>query len=92
MSHRTSLAGPPGPAALTTPEIQVLRRIADGCNVREIAEERGTTPGTVKNQLSSAYRKLGARDRTQAVVLAIRGGRTPGEPHCAGPGDRLVHD
>ena len=65
---------PAGPGALTPREIQILRRIADGRDLREIAEELGTTPGTVKNQLSSCFRKLGARDRTHAVMLAIRAG------------------
>ena len=71
MSRRTS---PTDPAGLTPREIQILRRIADGRNNREIAEELGITLGTIKNQVASAFRKLGARDRTQAVVLAIRAG------------------
>jgi DNA-binding CsgD family transcriptional regulator len=63
-----------GPSDLTPREIQILHRIANGRETRDIAEEFGSSPETVKNQLTSCYRKLGARNRVHAVVLAIRAG------------------
>ena len=58
------------PTALTTRELEVLRLIARGMSNREIAEQNGTSEGTVKNQTSSILQKLGVRDRTRAVLKA----------------------
>ncbi|HJA04494.1 MAG TPA: response regulator transcription factor [Candidatus Microbacterium stercoravium] len=68
--------GAPGPidGALTERETQVLRLIAGGYSNREIAEMLHLAPGTVKNHVSNMLMKLGARDRTQAVLRALRHG------------------
>jgi DNA-binding NarL/FixJ family response regulator len=59
------------PDALTKREVEVLRLIAAGSSNREIALALGTAEGTVKNQASSIFSKLGVRDRTRAVLKAI---------------------
>ncbi len=55
-------------------EIEVLQLIADGCSTPEVAEQLYISQKTVKNHLASIYAKLDARDRTQAVLLAVRMG------------------
>ena len=60
--------------SLTEREIEVLRLVAEGYSNRQIAELIHLAEGTVKNHLSSILVKLGARDRTNAVLRAIREG------------------
>lgn len=59
---------------LTEREIEVLRLVAEGYSNRQIAELVHLAEGTVKNHISSILIKLGARDRTNAVLRAIREG------------------
>jgi len=68
----------PNPAeedrVITKREEEVLQRIADGCSTPEVAEQLYISQKTVKNHLASIYQKLDARDRTQAVLQAVRMG------------------
>lgn len=59
---------------LTARELEVLRLVAQGYSNRQIASLVHLAEGTVKNHLSSILTKLGARDRTNAVLRAIREG------------------
>jgi DNA-binding NarL/FixJ family response regulator len=59
---------------ITRREEQVLQLIADGCSTPEVAERLFISQKTVKNHLASIYQKLDARDRTQAVLQAVRMG------------------
>jgi DNA-binding NarL/FixJ family response regulator len=73
-----SLIGPPAdrnPAALTNRELEVLRLAAAGRGNQAIADELYITPSTVKNHLTRIMAKLGARNRTEAAVLAARQGQ-----------------
>jgi DNA-binding NarL/FixJ family response regulator len=58
---------------LTPRETEVLRLMAAAYTNREIAEALGTAEGTVKIHVSSILAKLGARDRTHAVLRALEG-------------------
>lgn len=60
--------------ALTAREIDVLRLLAGGMSNREIAEILRAAEGTIKHHVSNVLAKLGARDRTQAVLFAIERG------------------
>jgi DNA-binding NarL/FixJ family response regulator len=60
--------------ALTPREVEVIRLLAGGMSNREIAEILGAAEGTVKHHVSNVLSKLGARDRTQAVLFAIERG------------------
>lgn len=53
-------------------ERDVLRLLASGYANRDVAETLHLAEGTVKNHISSVLAKLGARDRTAAVVKALR--------------------
>jgi two-component system, NarL family, response regulator DegU len=59
---------------VTKREEEALQLIADGCSTSEVAEQMYISQKTVKNHLASIYQKLDARDRTQAVLQAVRMG------------------
>lgn len=59
---------------LTTREVEVMRLVAEGYSNREIAEALHLAEGTVKNHVSTVLDKLGARDRTNAVLRALHEG------------------
>ncbi|GAA4709750.1 response regulator transcription factor [Phytohabitans rumicis] len=67
-----SLASGDGP--LTQREADVLRAARDGGTIADIAAALGLSEGTVRNHLSSAIGKTGARTRAEAVRLADQGG------------------
>jgi DNA-binding NarL/FixJ family response regulator len=58
--------------ALSTREREVLIHVMEGFSNREIAGQLFVSPETIKSHLTNIMSKLGARDRTHAVVLAIR--------------------
>lgn len=62
---------------LTRQEHHVLQLMSRGATTREIATLAGVGPNTVKFHLKNLYGKLGARRRTQAVMLAQRQGILP---------------
>ena len=55
-------------------EEEVLQLVADGLSLPEVAAALYISVKTVKNHLASIYAKLDARDRTQAVLRAVRMG------------------
>ncbi len=68
------LAVPATTELVTRREEEVLQLIADGYATSEVAERLFISQKTVKNHLASIYQKLDARDRTQAVLRAVRMG------------------
>jgi len=66
------LPAPPHSSPLTPREEEVLQLVADGLSTTEVAERLFISGKTVKNHLASIYEKLDARDRTQAVLAAVR--------------------
>jgi len=60
------------PITVTRREEEVLQAICDGCSTPEVASRLYLSQKTVKNHLASIYQKLDARDRTQAVITALR--------------------
>jgi two-component system response regulator DegU len=59
---------------LTAREEELLQHIADGLATSEVASAMYISQKTVKNHLASIYEKLQARDRTQAVLMAVKMG------------------
>jgi DNA-binding NarL/FixJ family response regulator len=74
LSEVQALARAPQSDPVTKREEEVLQLIADGCSTPEVAERLYISQKTVKNHLASIYQKLDARDRTQAVLRAVRMG------------------
>jgi DNA-binding NarL/FixJ family response regulator len=60
--------------ALTEREIEVLRRVALGNSNKQIAAQLTISEGTVKAHMKSIMPKLSARDRTHAVMIAVKRG------------------
>jgi two-component system NarL family response regulator len=63
-----------GGEGLSPRELQILRELARGNANREIAETLNVSEGTVKAHMKSIISKLGAKDRTHAVLLALKRG------------------
>ena len=57
---------------LTKRERDVLAHLVTGSSNRDMAESMFISEKTVKNHLTSIFRKLGVKDRTQAAVYAIK--------------------
>jgi DNA-binding NarL/FixJ family response regulator len=82
IEHYVRLAAPPirpaGLADLTARERDVLILIAQGLSNTEISDRLHLSPATVKTHIAHLYRKLGARDRAQAAVIAHQAGLSTG--------------
>lgn len=57
---------------LTKRELEVLILVSEGMFNKEIANKLNISERTVKNHISSIFKKIDVADRTQAAVFAIR--------------------
>jgi DNA-binding NarL/FixJ family response regulator len=71
-------AGEPPRAALTPREREVLALVAHGLSNKRIARELAVSEKTVKTHVGHVLAKLGAADRTEAAVRAVRSGLVSG--------------
>ena len=59
---------------LTARELEVLRLVAQGMSNLEIGAALSITESTVKSNINRILSKLGAKDRTQATIIALKRG------------------
>jgi len=69
-----TLARHAGQEMLTEREVAVLQRIAHGMSNREVAHGLSLTEDAIKARVKGILAKLGARDRTHAVTIALQRG------------------
>jgi two-component system NarL family response regulator len=62
--------------ALTDRELEVLQLVAQGMSNVEIGVALTITESTVKSNINRILSKLGAKDRTQATIIAMKRGLT----------------
>jgi len=60
--------------SLTAREVEVLKYVANGNRNRDIAQQLFISEETVKVHVKHIMEKLGAKDRTQAIAIAVRRG------------------
>lgn len=70
-ADKTVFSKPQSFEPLTDKELEILQLMAAGYSNKEIASALYKSEGTVKNQCSTILSKLGVRDRTRAVLLAL---------------------
>ena len=71
---KSDFDAPPMIESLSPKELEVLGLMASGCSNREISTALHKSEGTIKNHVSNLLAKLGVRDRTRAVLIAIEKG------------------
>jgi DNA-binding NarL/FixJ family response regulator len=69
---------PTGPQ-LSPREREVLGLLAEGLGVAAIARRLYVSESTAKTHISKIYEKLGAANRAQAIMAAVRSGLIPGD-------------
>ena len=65
---------PPALESLTERELEILTLLASGLSNAELGAKLYLSEPTIKTHLSSIFRKLGVRDRVQAVIAAFDAG------------------
>ncbi len=63
-------AQPSGIEQLTPTQVNVLKLLTEGKASKAMANEMGVTEATIKAHLTTIFKKLGVRNRTQAVIVA----------------------
>jgi len=76
MRRRLSPTGP----QLSARESEVLKLLAEGLGVAAISRQLFVSESTAKTHISKIYEKLGAANRAQAIMIAIRSGLLSDEP------------
>jgi two-component system nitrate/nitrite response regulator NarL len=70
MANVVPAPDPPPVPRLTPRQREIVAALLDGCSNKAIAQRLGVSDQTIKNQLSTLYRKLGVANRLELVVLA----------------------
>jgi DNA-binding NarL/FixJ family response regulator len=63
---------PRAPAGLTPREVEVLRQVARGLAIKQIARELSIAPKTVDGHIQRIYAKIGVSSRAGATLFALQ--------------------
>jgi LuxR family transcriptional regulator, maltose regulon positive regulatory protein len=69
-SPTSAVRAPPRASALTAAELRLLPLLSTHLSFPEIGKELFLSPHTIKSEMKSIYRKLGASSRNEAVTHA----------------------
>lgn len=67
-------ADAPSLPPISQEDIEILRVLADGCPLDEASRRLAMSGSTIKRRVVAIQRALGARNRIQAIVAAVRRG------------------
>jgi len=84
---RPVLTGTPSTPPLTQRERRIMSLISEGLTDRQIADRSYLSVNSVKASIRSAYRKMGASRRTQAIVWSQLRERVTWSPTVVGKGE-----
>ena len=73
-SQEPSQSSPGSPETLTPQQLVILRLVAQGLPSREIATQLYLSENTVKGYVQEILHKLGVKNRTEAVMVAVKQG------------------
>jgi DNA-binding NarL/FixJ family response regulator len=73
-------------SSLTERELEILTLLSRGLSNAELGAQLYLSEPTIKTHLSSIFRKLGVRDRVQAVIAAYDAGLVEPAPRAGGRG------
>lgn len=62
----------PTPPRVTRRQVEVLRGVADGRSVPQIADDLGLAPSTVRGHVTALYEALGVSERAACVAVGMR--------------------
>ncbi|HEV7288851.1 response regulator transcription factor [Sphingomonas sp.] len=68
-------------ATLTNAERKILEAMSSGHQNKQIAFAVGLSEATVKQHIKAILRKLGASNRTQAILMSLSGAPDPSDPN-----------
>jgi DNA-binding CsgD family transcriptional regulator len=71
---------PAASRGLTAREVEVLRLLASGLTIKQIAADLFLSPRTVERHITTIYRKIDARGRVDATAWAVHTGLLTGTP------------
>lgn len=78
VAHALAVSAPAGVPPLPPEDVRWLRTLAGGCSAVELAAAEGYSQREVFRRLSALYRRIGARNRQEAIVMAARWGLVEG--------------
>ena len=64
----------PSPEPLSSQQLVILRLVAQGLSSREIATQLSLSENTVKGYVQEILHRLGVKNRTEAVMVAVKQG------------------
>lgn len=68
------IASEPSPESLSPQQLVILRLVAQGLSSREIAAQLYLSENTVKGYVQEILHRLGVKNRTEAVMVAVKHG------------------